>query len=393
MTGVMERLSAAFNAHDPAGVAACFRPDGELEVLSTGLVWAGQEQIGQVVDYLMATFEGLQWRPRNRWLDAGGATEEGVWSGTCVPQAADSQVLPSAVPVELPARILVEHDGTAISRLRLSTDLTGLRLALGLPVSAMAAAASASQYRTRTSQPSQLKVHVRPVDAPPVPPPAAPADRPKPPKPPRQRRGRGPSLPRWLTAILAAVATVAVGGGVVYLAARGAPPPAAKPPLGLPSLTTASKPPSSTPTGTPSASPSPSPTEKAVTQEGRDLNISTDLLFDTDSFELSPRSQAALDELVSKIKENDVTGTIEVIGYTDDDGTRAHNQRLSRQRADAVVAALELRPEMASLKFHASGRGESNPIGDNNTAAGKALNRRVTVRLPKPVTGANPTNS
>ena len=388
MTGVMERLSAAFNAHDPAGVAACFRPDGELEVLSTGLVWAGQEPIGQVVDYLMATFQDLRWRPRNRWLDAGGATEEGIWSGTCVPQAADASVLPSAVPVELPARILVEHDGTAIRRLRLSTDLTGLRLALGLPVSAMAAAASASQYRTRTSQPSQLKVHVRPVDAPPVPPPAAPADRPKPPKPPRQRRGRGPSLPRWLTAILAAVATVAVGGGVVYLAARGAPPPAAKPPQGL-RTTTSTKPapsatsPSASPTQSQSQSPSSTPSEPAVTKRGRNLDISTDVLFETNSAVLSSRAQAALDEVVQQLRENNVVGTVTVFGYTDNVGSEKDNLALAINRATAVVQALQSRSDVEGLTFKAVGKGETNFVASNRTEDGRAKNRRVTIKLPK----------
>lgn len=383
MTGVMERLSAAFNAHDPAGVAACFTPDGELEVLSTGLSWSGRQQIGEVVDYLMTTFQDLQWRPRNRWLDAGGATEEGIWSGTCVPQAADAGVLPSAVPVELPARILVEHDGTAIRRLRLSTDLTGLRLALGLPVSAMAAAASASVYRTRTTQPSRLQVHVRPEEAPPPPaaPPPAAAGGPKAPRPRRRVL-----LPRWLTVLLASVATVAVGGGVVYLAARGAPP-AARPPQGLATPTqtptvspTVQPQPSSRPTKTPKPTKSKPP---AVVQRGRDLDISTDVLFAKNSFDLTPEAEAALAEVVAKLRENNVVGTIEVIGYTDSVGGTSYNLRLSRQRAQAVVKALEARPDTQGLVFRASGKGETDFVGDNATEEGKALNRRVTVRLPK----------
>ena len=380
MTGVMERLATAVNTHDVRAVTACFTPDAELEVLSTGLSWTGQDQIAHVVDYLMATCQGLAWRPRNRWLDAGGATEEGVWAATCVSRSAEAGLLPAAVPVELPARVLVEHDGTSISRLRLSTDLTGLRLALGLPVSANAAALDTSQYRTRTSQ-SQLKVHQRPTETPAEPAPVIAAE----PAHGRARPRRRPRaiLPRWLAAGLAAVTTAAVGGGVIYLAARGAPPGGAgSGPVGISTLaTTPSRPSPSTSRPKPTSSPT---ATSGVTQRGRNLDLSTDVLFDQNRADLTPRAQAALNQVIKLLQQNDVTGRVEVIGYTDDDGSKAYNMDLSRRRAQAVVTALRNRKETGSLTFRSRGVGEDDPVGDNTTESGRAKNRRVTIVLPDP---------
>ena len=381
MTGVMERLATAVNAHDVRAVTACFTPDAELEVLSTGLSWTGQDQIAQVVDYLMATCQGLAWRPRNRWLDADGATEEGVWAATCVSQSAEAGLLPATVPVELPARVLVEHDGTSISRLRVSTDLTGLRLALGLPVSANAAALDTSQYRTRTRQ-SQLRVHQRPTETPAGPPPVAVAPDQAPGRTRPRRRPRA-VLPRWLTASLAAVTTAAVGGGVIYLAARGAPPAGNGPgPVGISTLATTPTRPSPT-TSRPKPTSSPTATS-GVTQRGRNLDLSTDVLFDQNRADLTPGAQAALNQVVKLLRQNHVTGRVEVIGYTDDDGSKAYNLDLSRRRAKAVVTALTNRKETGSLTFRSRGVGEDDPVGDNKTETGRAKNRRVTIVLPDP---------
>ncbi|WP_346131617.1 OmpA family protein [Lentzea roselyniae] len=65
------------------------------------------------------------------------------------------------------------------------------------------------------------------------------------------------------------------------------------------------------------------------------------------------------------------------MGHTDSVGADEYNQRLSGQRAHAVVAALIAEDPSLSGRLHASGRGESEPVDTNRTGAGRQRNRRV----------------
>lgn len=69
----------------------------------------------------------------------------------------------------------------------------------------------------------------------------------------------------------------------------------------------------------------------------------------------------------------------EVGGYTSSTGTRAGNRRLSRARARAVVRYLISRG-VAARALRAFGYGPANPVVPNNTADGRAQNRRVEVK-------------
>ena len=68
-----------------------------------------------------------------------------------------------------------------------------------------------------------------------------------------------------------------------------------------------------------------------------------------------------------------------VSGYTDSTGSMEYNQTLSRSRAAAVAAYLQGQG-VAAKRFEIIGMGPSNPIASNDTAAGRAQNRRVEVR-------------
>jgi outer membrane protein OmpA-like peptidoglycan-associated protein len=73
---------------------------------------------------------------------------------------------------------------------------------------------------------------------------------------------------------------------------------------------------------------------------------------------------------------------IEVAGFASSDGDTAANRRLSQQRADAVIQYLVENHTIPMRRFVAPmGYGESRPVGDNNTRAGREENRRVEVRL------------
>lgn len=71
--------------------------------------------------------------------------------------------------------------------------------------------------------------------------------------------------------------------------------------------------------------------------------------------------------------------SVRVDGYTDSVGTDKYNQSLSERRANAVMSHLVDRGVSAS-RLTATGYGESNPIASNDTAEGRALNRRVELK-------------
>ena len=69
-----------------------------------------------------------------------------------------------------------------------------------------------------------------------------------------------------------------------------------------------------------------------------------------------------------------------VYGHTDNAGTDAYNERLSEERANSVKSYL-LSKGLKENRIETKGYGSSKPIADNNTAAGKAKNRRVQIVL------------
>jgi outer membrane protein OmpA-like peptidoglycan-associated protein len=99
------------------------------------------------------------------------------------------------------------------------------------------------------------------------------------------------------------------------------------------------------------------------------------IYFDPDSAVPKPESQAALEEILAVLQAKPGMKLV-VAGHTDSTGTDAHNLKLSQQRAEAVVGWLVGR-EIAAARLTAKGLGESQPVADNTSAAGRALNRRV----------------
>jgi outer membrane protein OmpA-like peptidoglycan-associated protein len=104
----------------------------------------------------------------------------------------------------------------------------------------------------------------------------------------------------------------------------------------------------------------------------------TAIRFDTASDRLRPESTGILNEIVALLqRESGVRVRIE--GHTDSDGTDATNQDLSERRADAVRQYLTSKG-IASARLEIQGFGESRPVASNDTAEGKAQNRRVGFR-------------
>ncbi|RED37697.1 outer membrane protein OmpA-like peptidoglycan-associated protein [Rhodopseudomonas thermotolerans] len=86
-------------------------------------------------------------------------------------------------------------------------------------------------------------------------------------------------------------------------------------------------------------------------------------------------SQPLLDKLAAAIKQCPAV-TIEVAGYTDAAGKKSANVALSKRRAEAVVASLT-KAGIGPVKLVAAGYGSAKPIAGNDTAEGRAQNRRI----------------
>ena len=97
--------------------------------------------------------------------------------------------------------------------------------------------------------------------------------------------------------------------------------------------------------------------------------------FKHDSAELTPQAKLVLDEVAGSLNAYPEKNPIEVQGHTSSEGSDAYNMKLSQKRAQSVVSYLKAKG--VSNKLEAKGFGESTPIADNKTEAGKEENRRV----------------
>ena len=103
--------------------------------------------------------------------------------------------------------------------------------------------------------------------------------------------------------------------------------------------------------------------------------LSGGLLFDTGKSTLKPGAKSTLTKIAEQLKSNP-DAKIAVEGHTDSVGSKEANQELSQKRADAVRDFI-VNAGVPADHFTASGRGESEPIATNKTAAGRQQNRRV----------------
>jgi outer membrane protein OmpA-like peptidoglycan-associated protein len=110
--------------------------------------------------------------------------------------------------------------------------------------------------------------------------------------------------------------------------------------------------------------------------------LQAEVLFGKDSAKLSADAKARIAGIAEEIKKQNAT-QIRVFGFTDNLGSSAHGDVLSKQRANAVQAALAGDLNNASVTFEVRGYGEQYPIADNASEAGRKKNRRVEVTFPR----------
>ena len=105
------------------------------------------------------------------------------------------------------------------------------------------------------------------------------------------------------------------------------------------------------------------------------------VFFDSGKATLKPESFVELDELVKYMTQKK-TAVIEVSGHTDNVGHKEANQQLSQDRANSVKTYL-LKKGIEANRVEAKGYGDTVPIADNATDAGKKQNRRTEVKILK----------
>lgn len=109
------------------------------------------------------------------------------------------------------------------------------------------------------------------------------------------------------------------------------------------------------------------------------ITITTDGLFDFDSAVIKPELAAKLDEVAARLEGRDYS-SVSVVGHTCNIGSESYNQALGMRRAQAAADYLASRG-VNRAAMSVSSDGETNPAYSNDTADGRAKNRRVEVAV------------
>ena len=113
--------------------------------------------------------------------------------------------------------------------------------------------------------------------------------------------------------------------------------------------------------------------------EGIAVTFDSGLLFDHDSDVIKGAARDNLIKLAESLNKNPQTDLM-IVGHTDATGTDSYNQSLSERRARSAKNFL-VSQGVSAGRVQIAGRGETEPIDSNETAAGKQLNRRVEVAI------------
>ncbi|MFB7557271.1 OmpA family protein [Streptomyces brevispora] len=109
--------------------------------------------------------------------------------------------------------------------------------------------------------------------------------------------------------------------------------------------------------------------------------LQSEVLFGKDSAKLSPAANSRIAAIAAEIKKQNAA-KVRVFGFTDNLGSAAHGDVLSKQRAEAVNGVLSQQLG-SNITFEIRGYGEQYPIANNGTEEGRKKNRRVEVSFPR----------
>ncbi|MFI6205857.1 OmpA family protein [Streptomyces sp. NPDC051041] len=209
---------------------------------------------------------------------------------------------------------------------------------------------------------------------------------------PTSLRAGTPRLALTLTAATVMVATN-VFGAVAYADDGPSVPPGTEATASAPVEVDANDPDLKLPDGATLAEPKVLDIKSVVEDESGDerredtnsdvkFALQAEVLFGKDSAKLSAAARARIEGIAEEIKTQNAT-QVRVFGFTDDLGSSAHGDVLSKQRANAVQEVLDQQLNDSNITYEVRGYGEQYPIADNSTEAGRKKNRRVEVSFPR----------
>lgn len=398
--GVLDRLVDALARGDREAALECFAPGATVVVSGSHHDYASYAPT-TAIDGLLRSFMEISWNPSLRRVVGGARVEEGVLAATHIGPFLGSDPTGERVVANLRVSSSLAPDG------RLETlSVWGSREAVMGQLGVLVGAAGVADTLVATAR-ERLFTGVREytpeeIAAFPVPPPPRPSAEPVPPPP---RRPIVPALavrnrPRRQLVLwgISALALLGLLVGVIQVTLRFLP--GADAVAGAIAVSVVTPTPKSTSIATIP------PIIKESTQQGvaklgtgtnpldqvTILNSSTNaglalvgpnVQFEYDSAVITEGSQRDIKGLSDAIISRNLSGTIYIHGYTDDIGSREHGLVLSAQRAEAVAKLLQGQLHGYPVRLITAGYGEEDPIADNSTPAGQALNRRVMV-LYKP---------
>ncbi|MEY4670470.1 MAG: hypothetical protein RLZZ415_349 [Pseudomonadota bacterium] len=109
------------------------------------------------------------------------------------------------------------------------------------------------------------------------------------------------------------------------------------------------------------------------------VNLPDGVTFDVASYSLKPSFRTTLDQVADSLIKYP-NSLIDVYGHTDSTGSDAYNQTLSENRARTVAGYLQSRGVPAA-RIRSQGFGETMPVADNTSEAGRMKNRRVEIKI------------
>ena len=129
--------------------------------------------------------------------------------------------------------------------------------------------------------------------------------------------------------------------------------------------------------------PVPAPVVEEVVVVEEETIVIRDVHFQFDKATLTPSDKEVLNTIATRLKQEAASAQLTVVGHTDSVGSDAYNQRLSDKRAHSVVDYLVQSGVPRASFVSVAGAGESQPVADNKTADGRAMNRRTEIKIKR----------
>ncbi|MHC8304579.1 OmpA family protein [Pseudomonas sp. PB3P13] len=129
--------------------------------------------------------------------------------------------------------------------------------------------------------------------------------------------------------------------------------------------------------------PVPAPVVEEVVVVEEETIVIRDVHFQFDKATLTPSDKEVLNTIATRLKQEAASAQLTVVGHTDSVGSDTYNQRLSDKRAHSVVDYLVQSGVPRASFVSVAGAGESQPVADNKTAEGRAMNRRTEIKIKR----------